>query len=199
MRQFPLMLLCAALLAMLAGCAAAPHSRFYILSPLSTDTAVHPGGSATVIGVGPVELPDYLNRPQIAVRSGPYELRYNEIRRWAEPLQDNVTGVLAENLARLVPSDRVARFPWGRTTTVAFQVVANISRFDADENGTVVLSASWKVYRGEGRENVAEKTSVIRESIGNSNDYSEIVAAQSRALDVLSREIAAAIRNAADR
>jgi uncharacterized lipoprotein YmbA len=198
MRTRPALYLIAAALSALAGCAATPASRFYVLGPVASNTAARPAASAPAIGVGPVDLPDYLNRPQIALRSGPYELRYNEIHRWAETLRDNVTSVLAEDLARLVPTDQVARFPWGRATTVDFQVTVEISRFDADENGTVVLSAIWKLYRGESREVIVEKRSVFNETF-TGTDYTEIVAAQSRALNALSREIAAAIRRAADR
>jgi uncharacterized lipoprotein YmbA len=196
MRTLPVLYLTAVALFTLTGCATTPASRFYVLSPVTGDTGAQSAESAPAIGVGPVELPDYLDRPQIAVRSGPYELRYNETQRWAEDLRDNVTTVLAQNLSRLVPTNQVVRFPWGRLTRVDFQVVAEISRFDADESGTVVLSANWKLYRGEGREIIAERRSVLSETF-HGTDYTEIVAAQSRALDAFSREIAAAIRAAA--
>jgi uncharacterized lipoprotein YmbA len=184
------------ILAALAGCATTPPSRFYILSAVSADTAAPLAGPATAIGVGPVELPRYLDRPQIAVRSGANELLYNETHRWAEELKDNLTDVLAENLARLVPTDRVTVFPWGRMTTIDYQVVAEISRFDADTSGNVALFANWKIYREQSREVVAQKTTVFTEPVGG-DDYTEIVAAQSRALAALSREIAGAIRTAA--
>jgi uncharacterized lipoprotein YmbA len=189
--------LCQAVVAfsVLAGCAATPPSRFYVLRPVANAT-VTPAQSAPAIGVGPVELPNYLDRPEIAVRIGTYELHYSQMQRWAETLRNNVTGVLAEDLARLVPTEQVARFPWGRTTRVDFQVAVEISQFDADENGTVVLSAIWKLYRGESRDIVTEKKSVFNETC-QPNNYTEIVAAQSHALAALSQEIAAAIRKAA--
>ncbi|MGB7931517.1 MAG: PqiC family protein [Gammaproteobacteria bacterium] len=186
--------LIAVMLITLTGCATTPPSRFYILSAVSADTAAPPAGPA--IGVGPVEMPRYLDRPQIAVRSGANELLYNETHRWAEELKDNVTDVLAENLARLVPTDRVTVFPWGRMTTIDYQVIAEISRFDTDTSGNVALSANWKIYREQSREVVAQKTTVFTEPVGG-DGYTEIVAAQSRALAALSREIAGAIRTAA--
>ena len=198
MRHVPALYLLTLVLSALTGCAATTPSKFYILSPVTVVAAQQPEAPATAIGVGPVELPKYLDRPQIAVRTGAYELRYSETHRWAEALQDNVTGVLAENLARLVPTDRVTRFPWGRTATIDFQVVVEISRFDADEDGTAVLSANWKLYRVETRESVAEKKTVLNEASRGAG-FTEIVAAQSRALDALSREIAAAVRQAAGR
>jgi hypothetical protein len=184
------------MLSALAGCATTPASKFYILSPVTTDAAAQPANLATAIGVGPVELPNYLDRPQIAVRSGANELIYSETHRWAEELKDNMTNVLAQNLSLLVPADRVTVFPWGRTTSINYQVMAEISRFDADTSGIVVLSANWKLYREQNREVVAQKKSKFTEPLGG-NDYTEIVAAQSRALAALSREIAGAIRTAA--
>lgn len=192
MRILPALCHAVVALSVLTGCATTPPSRFYVLRPVA-DTIVQPAESAPSIGVGPLELPNYLDRPEIAVRSGTYELAYSQTHRWAETLRDNVTGVLAENLARLVPTDQVARFPWGRTTRVDFQVVVEISQFDADKNGAVVLFATWKLYRGENRDIVTEKKSVFNETC-QPNNYTEIAAAQSRALAALSREIAAAIR-----
>jgi uncharacterized lipoprotein YmbA len=195
MRHLPALYLTAVVLPVLAGCASTPPSKFYILSSVATDTTAQPTLLATAIGVGPVELPKYLDRPQIAVRSGANELFYNETHRWAEALQDNVTNVLAQNLALLVPTDKVSVFPWGRSTAIDYQAVAEISRFDADASGIVVLSAYWKLYREESREVIAQKKTVITEPAGDAS-YANIVAAQSRALATLSREIAAAIRAA---
>lgn len=188
----------AALVALLAGCAATPPSRFYMLGPLAADAAAQPAGRPAAVGVGPVELPKYLDRPQIAVRSGAHELLYSETHRWAEALRDNVTEVLAENLALLVPTDKVAIYPWGRSTTIDYQVVIEISRFDADAGGYVVLSANWRLYREDSREVVAQHKSAVTEPTAGAG-YPEIVAAQSRALAALSREIAAAVRAAAGR
>jgi len=194
MRHLPVLYLTAIVLSVLAGCAT-PPSKFYILSSVATDATAQPALLATAIGVGPVALPKYLDRPQIAVRSGANEVFYNETHRWAEALQDNVTNVLAQNLALLVPTDKVSVFPWGRLTAIDYQVVVEISRFDADASGSVVLSANWKLYREESMEVVAQRKTVFTEPVGGAA-YTDIVAAQSRALAALSREIATAIRAA---
>jgi uncharacterized lipoprotein YmbA len=194
MRHLPVLYLTAVVLSVLAGCAT-PPSKFYILSSVTTDATAQPALLATAIGVGPVALPKYLDRPQIAVRSGANEVFYNETHRWAEALQDNVTNVLAQNLALLVPTDKVSVFPWGRLTAIDYQVVVEISRFDADASGSVVLSANWKLYREESREVVAQRKTVFTEPVGGTA-YTDIVAAQSRALAALSHEIATAVRAA---
>jgi uncharacterized lipoprotein YmbA len=38
------------------------------------------------IGLGPITFPKYLDRRQIATRTGPYELEFVEFDRWAEAL-----------------------------------------------------------------------------------------------------------------
>ena len=76
MRHLLAYYLIAVMLSALAGCATTPPSRFYILSPVTADAATQPAGPATAIGVGPVDLPKYLNRPQIAMPSaGPRHCR----------------------------------------------------------------------------------------------------------------------------
>lgn len=197
MRHLLAVYLSAVMLSALAGCATTtPASKFYILSPVATEAAAQPANLATAIGVGPVALPNYLDRPQIAVRSGANELVYSETHRWAEALKDNMINVLAQNLSLLVPTDKVSVFPWGRSITIDYQVVAEISRFDADASGDVVLSVNWKLLQEETREIIAQGKTVFTEPVGGTG-YPDIVAAQSRALASLSSEIAGAIRAAA--
>ncbi len=53
-------------------------------------------------------------------RVGGNALRLAEFDQWAAPLGDNFTRVLAENLVMLIPTERVAIFPWAaapRSTT----------------------------------------------------------------------------------
>ena len=59
-------------------------------------------------------------------------------------------------------------------------------------------AGSWKLVGGENREVIAMKKSTFTEAAGGS-EYEQIVAAQSRALAALSREIAGAVRTAAAR
>jgi uncharacterized lipoprotein YmbA len=182
-------------LAVLAGCAAAPPSRFYVLSPMPAEATASATGHGPAVGVGPVSIPGYLDRPRIALRRGTYELHYSETDRWAEDLPKNIADVIAQNLALLIPTDNVYLFPWSRQATLDYQVTAELLRFDADPNGKVVLSAYWKLYREGSHDPLTAKKTRITETAGGS-DYPEIVAAQSRALAALSREIASTIRAA---
>src|SRR6266540_6222252 len=92
----------------LGACASTP-SRFYILNtlPVSEMTPATAAERGPVIGVGPITLPKYLDRPQIVTRASRNQLTLGEFDRWAESLQENFSSVLVENLALLIPTDHI--------------------------------------------------------------------------------------------
>lgn len=173
----------------LAACSS-PETRFYVLAAMPTAKTAE-SGQEIAVGVGPVELPDYLDRPQIVTRSGQNQLNLAEFDRWGESLKDNATEVLAENLAVLLPSKKISVYPWKRSTQVDYQVVVKITRFDRAEGGDAVLLARWSILNGEGVE-LYSRESRYAESVP-SNDYAATVAAMNRALAQFSRELATMI------
>jgi uncharacterized protein len=115
LRRLALVTLVASLLG-LGACASTP-SRFYVLNTLPASETV-PATAAErgpVIGVGPITLPKYLDRPQIVTRASRNQLALGEFDRWAEPLQDNVLRVLAQNLMLLIPTDHILLVQLGET------------------------------------------------------------------------------------
>ena len=177
----------------MSGCvgSSAP-TKLYVLTPAPKAEANPPGAEETgspVLGVGPVRLPGLLDQPQIVTRPSADEIDRAEFDRWAEPLADTVPRVIAENLAALWGSKRVAIFPWDPAQPVQYQVVVDVMRFDGAMGGDVVLDARWRIVTTEGRE-LAVRRSVLTQQTGRAG-YLAVVTAMSRALASLSREIAA--------
>jgi uncharacterized protein len=177
------------------GCASQP-SRFYLLSAspnteLSTPAAS--GQPGLTIGVGPIALPRYLDRPQIATRTSAYELTLAEFDRWAEPLDTNFARVVAENLTALLPNARVTPFPWPRATAVDSQVLIDVTHFLSHMDGESLLIADWTLLKGEGPQVLTTGRSRLSVPVSG-KDYTSIVAAMSQTVAELSREIAAATR-----
>lgn len=171
----------------LTGCAGSESVRYYVLSA----TPAGPVGAAVrdiPVGVGPVEFPEYLDRPQIMTRTSQNELSMADFDRWAESLKDNTIRVLAENLATLLPSQRVVTYPWKRATPVDYQVTVQVSRFDRLEQGESVLAVRWRVLDGDGGE-LLSRTSTYRET-PSGPDYPATVAAMNRNLEAFSRDVA---------
>jgi uncharacterized lipoprotein YmbA len=179
----------------LGGCASTQAARFYVLSALPGGGTASPGAAAErglAIGVGPVTLPKYLDRPQIVTFTSPYALNVAEFDRWAEPLESTFVRVLAENLALLLPTARLLVFPWPGSTRLDHQVTVEVSDFSGQLGGESSLMARWSLLRGEGQEALVSRRSRFRAPAG-APGYEAMVAAMSQTVADLSRDIAAAI------
>jgi uncharacterized lipoprotein YmbA len=182
-------------LLLLGGCAGQP-TRFYILSPLPGTEAASPAtspGHGPAIGIGPVTLPRYLDRPQIVTRAGPYQLQLGEYDRWAEPLETNFSRAFAENLSLLMATDQVAIHPWPRGTPIDYQVSIEVAHFVGQRDGESVLVANWTLFRGEGQEALVSRKSRYSTPVAG-EAYEAMVAAMSQTVADLSRDIASTIR-----
>ena len=82
---------------LLAACGTSEPSRLYTLSALPdrSEGAAVARAATPAVGVGPVTLPQYLDRPQIVERTGPNRLEIAEFDRWAGDLKKNLEQVLA--------------------------------------------------------------------------------------------------------
>lgn len=185
-----IMLVLAALAASLWGCAGTAPSRFYGLSPMpNSESRPFEERRPFTLGVSRLSMPDYLDKPQIATRLGPNEIRFDEFNRWAEPLKDNFSRVLAENLSVLLGPDRVLVSTNGGALLSDYQVWVEVIQFDAGPGGNFSLSAQWSLYRPEGKKVLLRKRFHVLEKADGS-DYVAMTAAGSRAVAALSHEIA---------
>jgi uncharacterized lipoprotein YmbA len=184
--------LAAALLLVVAGCSESPPTEFYTLSNMQ----LPPAGLSTprtVVGVGPVTLPDYLDRPQIVTRASGNRMMLAAFNSWVEPIDGMFTRVLVQNLSTLLSSDNVARMPQPRALALDYQVEVDVSRFDADATGRAVLDARWRVFGRGGDQLIQEGRSTIVEPAVDPEDYEAIVGSMSKALAEMSRAIASVI------
>jgi len=195
-RRSPLSALLVSLTAsilIMSSCSTGPPTRLYVLTSLTRVESVSQamGRRDVAIGVGPVELPQYVNRLQIVTGDNSPELQSSYSAQWAEPLQDGFTRVLAENLSLLLATDRVVIFPW-KSFVPEYQVVIEVTRFVGQTGGEVSLAALWSILSKNGKDVLVSKKSSFHESTGSS-EYAALAAAMSRAVAALSRDIAAAV------
>jgi uncharacterized protein len=152
--------------------------------------------SDLTLGVGPVTLPPYLDRPQLVTRAGSNRVVLADFDSWAEPLDGLFARVLAENLAFLLGTDDVLLLPQRRPVPLDYQVEVDVTRFDVDTSGNAALDARWWVLDRDGEKLLRSGRSTITEptSVG---DYSAAAAALSRALGAMSEEIGQAVADQA--
>ena len=183
-----------ALAAAVTGCAATQPTNFYTLSPSTEPNVAKRSTTASlVIGLGPITLPPYLDRPGIVTRQGANQMRLAELSQWAEPLEPLITRVMAEDLYALLDASDVIPIPQRGDLPLDRVVEIDVGRFDADAAGQVVLDARWRIYQGDNETLLASGRSQVTEQGAPVPDYDAIVAAMSRALGQASEEIARAI------
>ena len=171
------------LVALAAGCAS-PMSRFYTLSAANAPAAA---SSTLSIVVGPVSVPAVVDRPQIVVTTGPNQVRPEEFNRWASPLQNNISRVVAENLVALLGTPRVILFSQTLGGDVDYRAAIEVQRFESapgePQRGCRLDGKprqGWQVT--DGPHHRARGTS--------DKGYDALAAAHSRGLARLSRDIA---------
>jgi uncharacterized lipoprotein YmbA len=179
---------------MTAGCfRGGVQDQFYMLQPVKE---APPSGTSSakgpLIGLGPIKVPAYLDRPQIVIATSNNEYRLAENQRWAERLDDNIARVSQENLAAMVPSDRIVMHPWSRDTKPDVQAAVQIQELHVDSEGQARMVALWSLKSARGETVNHHFSCAIAVS---PSDYGQIVGAQSECLARLNREIAQGIRH----
>jgi uncharacterized lipoprotein YmbA len=175
-----------------AGCSRSPRVTFYTLEPgAQVDTAAAVA-AVPAVAVGPVTLPEVVDRPQLVVRVAANRVEILETHRWAEPLKSEIPRLIAENLRRLLGSDRVSSYLQHAGVDADYRLLVDIQRFESLPGEAVIVEAVWSLRRAAGG---APKTgrSLVREPV-DAAGYDPLVAAYGRALLAVSRDLATAIR-----
>ncbi len=179
------------LITSLAGCSSTQPSQFYLLNEIpphqlrTVHLRDHPN-----IGLGPVSFPKYLNQPQIVTRVTCNKLNLNEFHRWAESLDENVTHVIRNNLENMLRSSTIFMYPWRNSDKVDFQIRIEITRFDADELGHVVLATRWQIVQDNDRKVLQTTNRIYRDHINEKYTFNDLACTMSQLLGRLSKDIA---------
>jgi uncharacterized protein len=179
----------------LAGCFGTSRpSRFYTLEPLQVRDGPGSTTPEVTLAVGPVELPDYVDRPQIVTRSGTNELVISEFERWGGSLEKQISGSLVATLGDRLASRRIAVVPWRSvvlSSSTPDRVTVSVSRFDGVPGHSVVLQARWELRTQSGgkEESLVVKEASVSERI-DGPEYDALVAAMQRALVRLGEQMA---------
>jgi len=167
----------------LAACGTPPRERFFTLDAPEPPVAAP---DAAAIAVGPVSVPEMVDRSQLVVRTTANEVVIAEQARWAEPLKSAIARVVAANLA----SELGMRLA-GARSDADYRVMLDILRFDSGPEQAALIDAAWTVIGPKGVRRTGR--SVVRQK-AQTRYYDALAAAHSAALAAMSREIAAAIR-----
>lgn len=184
---------------MCCGCAASGvSSAYYTLQPVNGThhLAKDQTGVEQVIGLGPVVLPQYLDRSVIVTRISPNRLALNDGHRWAGSLQSEIMRVLADNLGSRLHAKEVILFPWNTLIEPESCFRVKIQNFEGRPGENVTLKAAWSLTFASSDRPAVHRVSMVQEKI-NGYDFEDLAAAMGKALAELSDEMAVVFLKAA--
>ncbi len=183
----------------LAGCVSFKRTapaRFFVLralvQPDAQTTGLAPSGG--VVGLLPVRIPGALERPQLVSWTAANELRIDEFDRWAEPLDQGATRALAEDLAALLPRDRIVSAPWPMSTPLRCRVATELRLFGPQPNGQVRLEADFAVLAAREERVLARRSFVASRAPAAAASPGASVEAMSELVAELAKEVAETIQ-----
>ena len=180
----------------LAGClSSAPATRLYLLAPVTEPEAAGRAAKPVTLSIREIRLPQYLDRPQIVTRDSGHRLQIAEFDQWGGNLREDMTRILAENLGRLLGSDRVFSAPHNVLLQPDYRVELEVLRFEREPGGQVRLAARWWLARGTDATLLLSREAAFS-GTPHADSYDALVAAMSTVYGKLAGAIADSIRQA---
>lgn len=171
-----------------AGCASSPPVNYYALQAIET-ASVPKADDPRLLGVGPIALPGYLERPQLVTRQAGGAVHFDEFNRWAEPLEVGIPQTIATNLDTLEADFAAIAYPYNAART-DLRLIGRIVRFDGDSSGSVVLDVQWEIIDDRGDSVIGAQRSRFEAAARGAGDPASVVIAHHRVLEEFSREVA---------
>lgn len=145
--------LAATALLLLAGCSfQSSPTRFFQLpmddSQMSSDAIA---AEKRLIGVGPIEMPEALKRPEIVLQQSAAHLDVREFDQWAGSLEQSFTAVLAQQLRGQLQAERLVAYPWSNRLEPELEVAVQVHSFMANQNAEVTLICQWQIHDNQSR------------------------------------------------
>lgn len=145
MRQLSLLLL---IVCCLTACQQSPRKNYYLFSVPSTDLADTSVLIDETIGVGPVEVAEYLNRLHIAYQADDGRLVMPNNSYWAEPIDKGIARALAANLTQQNARRHLITFPWRGDSKPRYSLRVQVHSLDREDN-KATMNVTWGIIDNE--------------------------------------------------
>lgn len=184
----------AVLLLVLQGCASSgPKTQYYSLFPADYSATDSGSGFKRSIGIGPIDLPEYINHPGIVSLTGTNQISVSGYNAWAGDLAENLSRVIASNLSSQLGAGTVSAFPWDNRLRPDYQIRVTFQELAGVRGGTVKLKAKWTMLDKTGNKVILTGAEDLEEQAPSSS-YNDYVAALNRLVNSLSDRLAQKIK-----
>ncbi|MES2674891.1 MAG: PqiC family protein [Pseudomonadota bacterium] len=186
------------LLSLLAGCKSSPQKKYYYLNTMPMEQKAPPPANeniTTVIGIGPIEIADHLNRLQMIHSQTNNLLTVADNDYWAEPLDKGIARVIALNLIQHNNSRSFTTFPWRQDSKPQHSLRVQINSLTRANNEASII-ATWELIDNTSKTNL-QRRNFIR-SIPVESGAKNLAQAYSKLLAELAGEMDDALRKVAN-
>jgi len=185
---------------LLTACAETASFNYYTLTGPVSAAAAPPLTAArptVLIEVLPSTVPQQVQRPQLVLSTAPGQVKFMEQQRWSQPVADEISQALSQDLTRSLPAIDVYRSAHADTQTV-YRIALNVQRFESVPGSRATLDAVWSVtLNPRGLTMTCHSTlnqAVEASDTADANpNYAALVNAYRGTIQQLSRQIASAI------
>jgi uncharacterized protein len=178
------------------ACGTSPKVTFYTLA---STTALRPAigdvehNVRTRVAVGPVKVPEMVDRPQFVVRQSSNRVDVLEQHRWAQSLRTEIARVIAADLQGQLRDVQVASSSEYAGRHADYSIAIDIEQFDAVPGQGVIVQAVWTIRRTTGLILQSART-LVREPVHGS-DIEQLAVAYGQALAAISVRIGQAAQS----
>lgn len=204
-RTYPI-LFTSLLVIFLSACAGntSKATRYYLIDPVVYDSnrALAPSKEVSLLSddrplrieVIDLHIPQYLERFQIATRTGQGRLAFSDSHQWGENLRKNLLRTLARNLSRVLATHDIGT-PLNRSASQPdYRLQVYIEQFEQDIDNTVKLMARWQLTKTGQQEPIGIFALELQgDEAMAANNYDEMVAVMRTLYGQLSEKIATTI------
>ncbi len=172
----------------LTACASSPvEDHYYSLVLAADDVVVTDDAEAARahLIVGPVQLPEYLNRRGLTIQIDSNQIQMANHHFWAEPLEEAISKVLVRDIAHLTSGVMVDRDAGRWTDTGDCRLRVEFDKFHATNESRVVSSGRYWVSSSGSS---VTKEFAVTQTI-SADGYAHAVEALRRSLGLLANQI----------
>jgi uncharacterized lipoprotein YmbA len=181
-----------ALAGLALGCLGrSPQVRFYTMSGMPGPSTAEVAEDLA-IGVGPVQLPGYLDRPELVTRAEGSQLEVDEYNRWAGGLESNLLRALGDDLGTRLATQRVVVYPTDAPFPLDYRVTLDVQEFEGRPGHELVLRVRWVIRAPDAGRGPWSGQSLIRRSLSGGG-VEDLVAGHDEAVGLLADAIASRI------
>ena len=191
MRSLLLLVLLSTVMSSVACLGRSPNVEHYVLGSSASSSAATASGLAELaIVIGPVRLPAYLDRPQVARLETGGEIELDEFSRWLGGFEENFLRALALDVAARTDSIRVTTHPSKAPFPADVRVRLHVDDLVTENGSSLRVRIRWALIRSgvDGPPTLAMMETSIPLT---SSSSSAIVAAYDKAIEELGRRIVA--------